>query len=130
LSKLYKTVYTIEVLSDEPLGEVSLADIQYEITEGHCSGVFREKSCDELTEYEMARALIRQGSDPTFLLPDWSECPWCEGSGKERFDDDGELVIFECWRCGGVGSLSPESLKIYKEKEMDDAKSRSDQKGS
>ena len=52
---LYKTIYTIEVLSDEPLDNVTLGDIRYEIVYGHCSGVFREKSREELTEFRMAK---------------------------------------------------------------------------
>lgn len=116
---LYKTVYTVEVLSDEPLGEVTLGDLQYEITEGHCSGVFKEKSREELPEWQMAKALIRQGSDPNFLLPDWVQCPYCEGTGRDK-----STPVLECWRCGGVGMLSPKSLEMYKE--VDDAKARAD----
>jgi hypothetical protein len=110
---LYKTLYTIEVLSDEPLGEVNLGELQYEITEGHCSGVFREKSRDELTEYEMAKALIRQGSDPEFLLPHWVQCPYCEGTGQDIVGHDDDKVVLDCWRCSGVGMMSPESLETY-----------------
>lgn len=125
---LYKTVYTIEVLSDEPLDNITLGDIEYEITEGHCSGVFREKSREELTEFQMAKALIRQGSDPEFLLPEWVQCPYCEGTGKDIIHDQEPMsqggrcreVVLECYRCQGVGMMSPESLAAYKE--VDDAR--------
>lgn len=64
---MYKTIFKVEVLSEEPLGEVTLADLHYQITEGHCSGVFTEESVTPLTPAQMAEALIAQGSDPEFF---------------------------------------------------------------
>lgn len=67
--KLYRQVFEIEVLSEgEPLNDVSLEDISYEITDGHSSGVFKETVREEVTSDKMAELLKAQGSDPTFLL--------------------------------------------------------------
>ena len=84
---------------------------------------------------------MRQGSDVNFLLPDWEECPYCEGTGKDITKDAEvwsptqnkkvvEDVVLECWRCQGVGMMSPESLAAYKEVDDARAEARSDQTGS
>lgn len=122
MSKLYKTIYTVEVLSDEPLGNLGPGDIEYEITEGHCSGVtsFTQK---EITEFQMAKELIRQGSDVDFLLPDWLVCPKCLGRGIQVFLDQrpmaqgGECTesVLPCWRCEGIGMVSPASFRVFNE---------------
>lgn len=66
--KYYKTIIQVEVLSDELYILSSLEDVNYDITEGHCSGIVFMKSQTELTEKQVARALKRQGSDPSFLI--------------------------------------------------------------
>jgi hypothetical protein len=64
----YKTVVTIEILHEEPLSaSMSLEDIEYLITEGHCSGEVSVGLAYEMTEDEMRAALISQGSDPEFF---------------------------------------------------------------
>lgn len=69
--KFYKTVYKIEVLSEEPMGYCeSLSNIEYEITEGQCSGIFTEEEIIELTPQEMVVELESQGSDPEFFRLD------------------------------------------------------------
>lgn len=73
--KFYKTVFEIEVLSEEPLSdELSLEDVAYEITEGGCSGVVNRKGHKVLNGKQAAKALIAQASDP----------------GHFRLTDDGE----------------------------------------
>jgi hypothetical protein len=37
--KFYKTVFKVEVLSEEPLSDISISDVVYQITLGDCSGV-------------------------------------------------------------------------------------------
>lgn len=66
--KFYQTVVTYEVLSDEPLGSVSLKDIDYMCTEGHCSGRFIETKEFQVSKEVMSKLLVDQGSDPEFLL--------------------------------------------------------------
>lgn len=66
--KFYRTVIEIEILSEkEPMGNHSLDTINYEITEGSCSGKITVKSETELTEEQAAKALRDQGSDPSFF---------------------------------------------------------------
>lgn len=66
--KFYRTVFRMEVLSTEPLGSLSLSDINYEITEGHCSGMFLETREEEVSRDKMRGLLVAQGTDPEFLL--------------------------------------------------------------
>lgn len=67
---LYRIVYKIEVLADSPIHQepLSLKDIAYEITDGHCSGVFLDTEVEEVSKERMSELLIAQGSDPSFLL--------------------------------------------------------------
>lgn len=70
--KYYKTVVKITVLSeDEPLKDgISLEEIAYEITDGHCSGDIVIQSRTEVKAREMAKLLMEQGSDPEFFRLD------------------------------------------------------------
>lgn len=74
--KYQRHTITIEVLAND-LSDfnhpVTLADIHYHITEGHCSGQITVTKVEELTRDEMAEALEKQGSDPTFLTEDEDE---------------------------------------------------------
>lgn len=67
--KFFKTTITITVLSeDEPISpDSSLDDVIYEITEGNCSGDYEVSDVQELSPEETAKALIEQGSDPSFF---------------------------------------------------------------
>lgn len=69
--KFYKTTFTIEVLSEEPLGdELTLSQIDYAITEGPCVGFTLLNRQEELTSKQMADALYEAGSDPGFFQLD------------------------------------------------------------
>lgn len=63
-----RTVITVEVLSDTDWDWETLGDVAYAITDGDCSGDVQATSVDYLTAEEVAKALIKQGSDPEFLL--------------------------------------------------------------
>jgi len=65
--KYYRTIISIEILSDYPYSVDTLADVGYDMTEGDVSGRISEK-CDEITKDEMRKSLIAQGSDPAFLI--------------------------------------------------------------
>lgn len=66
--KFYKTVVTIEILSEESLREgVSLADIQYLITDGPCSGKVTVSARQELNSAEIVKELQDQASEPEFF---------------------------------------------------------------
>ena len=68
MTTFYKTVFTIEVLSEEeyPL-RAELERINYDITEGHCSGIVYCTEQKQLTGRAMAEELFKQGSDPEFF---------------------------------------------------------------
>lgn len=70
--KLYRIVYQFEVLCDSPVHQepLSLRDIDYEVNQGHASGVFLDTIVEEVTRERMATLLEAQGSDPAFLLGD------------------------------------------------------------
>ena len=68
--KYYKTIITVEILSDYPYSVDTLADVGYDMTDGVVSGQISEK-CEEITRDEMEQALIAQGSDPNFIF--WEE---------------------------------------------------------
>lgn len=93
--KFYKTVYQVEVLSEEKFDEddgMSLTDIDDEITNGHSSGrVIKIIDNEEKTGEEMAKLLKEQGSDTEFfqLTDDGKDTE--EYENAEDFDDSGEL---------------------------------------
>ncbi len=69
--KFYRTVYQIEVLSTEKFddgGEMSLTEIDDEITNGSSSGrISKIIDNEEKTGKEMAKLLKEQGSDTEFF---------------------------------------------------------------
>jgi hypothetical protein len=65
--KFYKTVFTVEILSEEEPCSPSLGTIAFQITKGDWSGTTREKSKKKLDGRQAARALFNQGSDPSFF---------------------------------------------------------------
>jgi len=53
MPNIYKTTFTIEVLSDEPLGDcLTLSQIDYAISEGACVGRFTQTKEKALTDSE------------------------------------------------------------------------------
>ena len=66
--KFYKTIFTVEVVSEEPLADgMYLEDVAYEITLGGCSGIVRQSDPIELDGMGAAQSLIHQHSDPRFF---------------------------------------------------------------
>jgi hypothetical protein len=73
MSKYWKTVMTVEVLSEgeeAPEFPGGLEEVVYDIDRWSMSGVAKCPVSEELTPTQMAKALIEQGSDPQFLGPD------------------------------------------------------------
>lgn len=64
---MYKTIMTVEILSEDPIGSPTLEEVAYEITHGSWSGSYEVSSRSELSNEEMREALIEQGSDPGFF---------------------------------------------------------------
>jgi hypothetical protein len=65
--KYYRTLITVEVLSDFPYSVLDLSQVDYDIKFGEVSGQISEQ-CEEITRDEMEQALIKQGSDPDFIF--------------------------------------------------------------
>jgi hypothetical protein len=71
--KYYRTIITVEILSDYPYSVNTLADVEYDMTEGDVSGKISQM-CEEISKDEIKKALIDQGSDPAFILcEDWED---------------------------------------------------------
>ena len=69
--KFYRTVIQVEILSEEPYSGNDLETIQYDITDGHCSGkIIDIERNQEKTGQEMAGLSKEQGSDPEFFQLD------------------------------------------------------------
>jgi len=67
-SGLYRTNIQVEVLSDRPIGDLSLSDIAHEGIHGDFSLKTKAVTGRQVSRREMALALEAQGSDPGFLL--------------------------------------------------------------
>lgn len=70
--KFYRSVITVEILSDEQLPDgMDLQSVYQEITSGGSSGMVEHPVWnEEVTERHMAELLTAQGSDPGFLIPE------------------------------------------------------------
>ena len=68
--KFYKTVISLEILSEEPVENCSLSDIDYEITHGQWSGAYKVLSVEKLTKDQVQNELKAQKSDPDFFYYD------------------------------------------------------------
>ena len=66
--KLYRTVITYEILSEESCDWDSLGDVAYAVKYGDCSGMRLDQTTEEVSRERMAELLEAQGSDPAFLL--------------------------------------------------------------
>lgn len=64
----YKTTITVTILSDGPYeAPDGLNDVDYDITDGDCSGDWKVLSTEELTKEEMIEACNAMGTDPAFF---------------------------------------------------------------
>ena len=81
--KIYKTIIQVEILSEEPIdSSLSLSDIDYHITDGHCSGQLKTVSSNEEIVGKVAVEACREhGTSTEFFMMD--------GAGNE-IDEDGE----------------------------------------
>ncbi len=91
--KIYRTVVRYEILSDEPTPtHMSLADIDYQTSEGHMSGAFLDAEVfnEELTGTQAAEHIKKQGSDPEFFQMD-------EEGNDISDEDEGYAVLTPVW---------------------------------
>ena len=67
MNNFYKTVFTVTVLSERfPMNELSLKDLDYQITEGDGVGDIKAEA-DEISPQEVAALCRRFNSDPSFF---------------------------------------------------------------
>lgn len=69
----YRTIISVEVLSEGLYDPDTLSQVDYDTAEGDCSGSWEILKSEQLTREEMAEALIRQGSCPSFIISDYAE---------------------------------------------------------
>lgn len=77
--KFYRTTWTVVILSEEPVPESApLENVLQECVNGDYSGRCAITKTEEINGQEMAKALIEQGSDPSFfgLNEDGSPCDY------------------------------------------------------
>lgn len=67
---VYKTVITVEVLSDTPLNNESLETIATQTMTGDWSKTMTQKKSVELSKYKAIKECEKQGTDPSFFLLD------------------------------------------------------------
>lgn len=65
--RYFRTIVKVEVLSEGGPWSGGLDSLHDDITTGFCSGLQLESESVELTEAEIAVALLNQASDPNFL---------------------------------------------------------------
>lgn len=65
--KFYRNVFWVEVLSEEPLPDVSLRKLMAECEDGPYSGDSGHTLTEEIDGRKAARLLQKQGSDPGFF---------------------------------------------------------------
>lgn len=65
--KFYRTVFWVEILSEEPLPDVSLKRLMAECEDGPYSGDSGHTKTEEIDGPKAARLLRKQGSDPAFF---------------------------------------------------------------
>jgi hypothetical protein len=70
---LFKTVYRVEVLSTDEYTTTDIHQIAHDITEGDSSGEVIFIGSAEISKDDMAKELLSQGSDPSFLIIDFDE---------------------------------------------------------
>jgi len=68
--KFYRTLVTVEVLSEEPYCPETLEEVARDICDGDCSGDWTHEKSIEVDGPTMAKLLIKQGSDPGFFQLD------------------------------------------------------------
>lgn len=66
----YRTVFTVEVLSERPIGGMSLEEIARAIYDSGCSSDITQEGPAGMTGPEMVKALIAQGRNAEFFQLD------------------------------------------------------------
>ena len=67
---IYKTLFIVEVLSEEPIESTSFDELTRETTDGSWSGILSIKSSKTLRGKKAVEAIRNQGSDESFFFID------------------------------------------------------------
>lgn len=68
---MYKHTITLTILSEEEdLSDLTLSDLDYEITDGQSIGSYKIAEVKALTKDEAITAIYALGSEPSFFYPD------------------------------------------------------------
>jgi hypothetical protein len=93
--KFYRTVVTVEVLSEQPLDDMGLDALNYAITEGDCVGRTHFGDPQEIEPADAADRLREMGSEPGFFqLDDKGDDIEDDDHGVDMDDDE------KCPECG------------------------------
>lgn len=65
--RFYRTVFEVEVLSEEPLGDMDVESVAYAVTHGGCSGLLTRTVTEVVDGPRMAELLADHGSDPALF---------------------------------------------------------------
>jgi hypothetical protein len=65
--KVYKTIVTLEVLSSEPLGNISLEDLAYQTEQGDMSLKSEQGKSIKLTGKKAVEVILSHGTDTEFF---------------------------------------------------------------
>ena len=69
MTKIFKTVIRVEVLSEGPYDYECLETLAYDVMFGDCSGKIDVGESKELTDDEARQACREHGTDPEFFWP-------------------------------------------------------------
>ncbi len=65
--RFYRKVITVTILAEDPIGDHDLDTVHYQIKQGDWSGQVTHGETKQINGKQMAKALVRQGSDPGFF---------------------------------------------------------------
>ena len=85
--KFFRTLVSVEILSEEPLPEMELEELGYQMSLGSYYGDIEYGLSEEVDSSTMAKLLIDQGSDPEFFGLD-------EDGNDVDDDDEGEIEFW------------------------------------
>jgi hypothetical protein len=105
MERYYRNVFKVEVLSDRPMSPDEAAAIN--VNDGASGEVRHVVSNRELTRAEMRDALLRQGSDPEFLISGYDEG---EAGGDGTGTADPVIPAWLAYAGVPLGQI-PESLR-------------------
>jgi hypothetical protein len=109
MTKYYKTVVKVEILSEETPWDGNLSMLYDDITTGDCSG-HQSRTQFEISKWSMIRECSKQGTDPSFFSIEDDSPP--EGDADNTCYSNEEYVEREGNMCPECGTEDIEALDI------------------